>query len=499
MQILPFNHRLVFPLRVPCLLVSSLAIFAPSSPSAASVVANTRANSTSHRSVLFQDTFDDGIIPPGRYIVSGGATMTESGGRLTVTLPSVGSKFRMNTSDLVGQECFVMLYDIAHNGFAVGDALEFAWLSPSSVIPGFEFKPVAVTFERPFWNKCKYKVIQKDHADGFIGFTGPYTKEEDCPSADCIRLDWLGAGKFQIEIKGSSSMFKDPVRMEGMEYEAGTAPTFNHANDTISGYTIEKVGGDPIVVSIDEIVVDSVHQGDGLQSVTMVPDVYDRGQITGVTISTDRPFLVPGLTTINMGPEVKIQNINILNSTLATANIEIDQRARNAGHYVTLEASGFFLSSDFTIRPLDPGLPLPANTAPTVEIQAPTFVPENQPFNVRVIWDDPDDAFIQGVVVVQELPSTAEVFNTGYMFLDTSSTLPVVQDHGVQGLPSGLYKIIVVPNDGLADEQMVAAALTVTGSASIPTLGKWGLVVLGLGLLCAGLVLTRRAATIAES
>jgi hypothetical protein len=366
-------------------------------------------------------------------------------------------------------------YNIAHDGFDIGTGMEIAWIAGSNFIPGLDYAPVALTLNRPFWNTCKYEVKQKDQAGGVIGFTGPYTDPKDCPAADCIRLDWVETPEgepqqFQIEIKGDSSMFKDPYRVEGKDYTdrgSGPAPIFLHDGSIIKCVTITKKEGNclplqPLVVAIDQIVMDDRHQGDGIQGVTMVPDVFSPGQVANVVLTTDRPFLMPGITTLHMGAEVLIHDFQIVSPTQASALIEVDTRARNAGHYVSFRdpPTRFLLSSDFTISPPDPNVPLPPNIGPTVQLNVPGVVEANVPFVVTVQWDDPDDRFIQGLVAVQSLPSTAEVFNTFYHFIDTSGG-PVTRQYSVPGLPPGNYKVIVVPNDGLAPELMTTVEIRV--------------------------------------
>jgi hypothetical protein len=441
---------------------------------------------TAPPSMPYIDTFDDGVIHQ-RYKCFGGATMVETDGQLVVTLPSAGAGLFIDTSDLPGQACNVINFDINPNTFDIGTELTFQFVSDSVTRLGSEFVGMEIELERPFWNFCRYTVCQGSNAVGTVGFSGDY-KKEGCPEAQCLRFDWLepevpdpsefpdcteATEVFQIELKSGPLKVTKSKRFAGKSYkfcrdentQEVNEANFTHENNQIKGARAVKEGascdedGDgggrgvesATVIAFDDITVDVRHQESGTPTVSVQPRSFERGQVVPIQIVLDRPFLDPALTEVWMGPEVRMTDLKILNPQLATATIEIDARARGGGHWVSLDNDeGGQLIGEFYIKPIDPAVIDPENEPPTVEIMAPSRVEEGEPFSVQIITTDPDDEWVESIMAVMDIITTATIITTEFTYIDTEGGVPQIDSFEVPGLPVGTYKILAIPNDGLA-------------------------------------------------
>jgi len=451
----------------------------------------------------FVDDFDDGVVSD-RFTSINGAGVTEVNGKLRVTMTNIDSGLEIDLSDFPHHRCLQLPYEIAEHSFPVGATLAFETVADSYTIAGAEFSPVEIDLTRPFWNLCEYTICQDGNDVGAVGFTGSYTEAKECPKADCLTIDWMpdsvplpGVGAhngcevalptFMIELKNAAipNDKTKSLRHQGKKYKSDPTgrTNFTHKNGMIKNVKIVKKGEKcnpggsgngsigTLVIELNALMLDNVHRGTGQESLSINDYHFDRGEITTVSLTTDAPVMVPGVSTLTMGPEVFIHNFQVLSPTTATADIQIDLRARNSGHMVAVWTGDERLMTDFIILPIDPTVPDPPNIGPTLTISAPATVPPQTDFSVDLTFDDPDDQWIRARMVVMELPSQTELYDTEFFFVDTSGPDPVVMTFLVNGLPPGQYKVVSVPNDGLAPEYMVAAFLSVPGCTEVQLYG----------------------------
>jgi hypothetical protein len=449
--------------------------------------------------VLFHDDFDGPDLHPRFSFEPPGTPYFFENGRLVVTLTSPGSALVIDTSDLPSQRCLNIIYQIEDDAFAVGTTLGFDLFADSNTLPGMEFMPISVTLSRPFWNRCQYEVVQGDNNTLTVGFWKSTHKDEKCPEWTDLRIDFLPKRniacpptngdqtvqerqQIQVELKNGVPLTEtvdekevDIVRIEGCQYHKTIAPFTIGANPVKKIKVVKKLPkppsagagaalDGPLTIALDALTIDSEHQGTGEPSLLMEPSILAPGDLLNVLLTTEGPMLQPGVSKLTMGPDVLIHSFDVLSPTQATALIQVDERARHTGHAVSLQTGPDLTAlSEFLVHPPDPGLPQPPNAGPALELIAPRTVPENAPFSIDTIISDPDDQWVQGLMVVMEILSTAEVFQGGLFFPETQGGGPVLNSFHVPGLPAGHYKVVAVASDGLAADELADAHVTVCG------------------------------------
>ena len=438
---------------------------------------------SSHAQVIFHTDFDGPTLDP-RISLLPGTTAMFSCGKLIVFLDSPSSGVVIDTEDLPDLRCVFIRWDIEPENFPVGAALNFEIIAPNDLIPGEEYSPVGFALNRPFWDRCVYTLTQDGKDIGKVGFWKSTHSDEECPKMGDLRIDFLPKKEnacveggeveerqvIQVELSDGTPLTEtqnkkevDIVRKSGCQYRGAPANAIFHTGDAtkeikITGFQEvpnprEGVAGfAPIVIALDSITIADEHQGSGLPSLQMDPSIFEPGDFVEALLTTEAPFLVPGVTELTMGPDALVQDFQVLSPNQAFAVFQIDPRARHTGHSVELETGEVTITSEYMVNPPDPELPQPPNIVPNIKLVVPPGLQPNVPFIVDTVISDADDQWVQGIMVVLEMPSNNEIYESGFYFPITAGGAEVVNSFQVPGLPAGPYKVVAVVSDGLAPD-----------------------------------------------